>query len=335
MSDAAGRVNLDKGHQFQEEFSSGLKKMTTLKKNCSSCTPDAVLRDNCGTQSAEELTGDGDDGEVNLLAMVPYQSAEAVGSSSSVVILDEPPELELKSGWSILRRVFLPNQQSVEKSVKKTSVFQWVLRLPSWHSSAVVYPDQKQSNHDKDDERCSSLDGETGAIVPFESSAVCPLSPCNGLGNLPKELLGLHEKYSSTCRLFNYQELLLATSNFKPGSFAFLNFMGPGFKFTSTFGMFLIKFHFLSPENMVGKGGSSNVYKGCLPDGKELAVKILKPSEDVVKDFIQEIDIITTLHHKNIISLFGFCFEDNNLLLVYDFLSRGSLEENLHGKLFF
>ncbi|KAK7831026.1 receptor-like cytosolic serine/threonine-protein kinase rbk2 [Quercus suber] len=292
----AGRVNLDKGHQFQVEFSSGLKKMTTLKKNCSTCT-----LDNSGTQSGEELTGDGDgdDGDVNLLAMVPYQSAEAVGSSSSVVILDEPPEL--KSGWSILRRVFLPNQQYVEKPVKKTSVFQWVLRLPSWHSSAVVYPDQKQSNLDKDDERrCSSLDGETGAIVPFESSAVCPLSPCNGLGNLPKELLGLHEKYSSTCRLFNYQELLLATSNFKP-------------------------------ENMVGKGGSSNVYKGCLPDGKELAVKILKPSEDVVKDFIQEIDIITTLHHKNIISLFGFCFENNNLLLVYDFLSRGSLEDNLHG----
>ena len=223
VGDAAGRVNLDKGHQCQVEFSSGLKKMTTLK-NCPSCSPDAVLRDNCGTQSAEELTGDGDDGDVNLLAMVPYQTAEAVGSSSSVVIVDEPPEL--KSGWSILRRVFLPNQQYVEKPVKKTSVFQWVLRLPSWHSSAVVYPDQKQNNLDKDDERCSSLDGETGAIVPFESSAVCPLSPCGGLGNLPKELLGLHEKYSSTCRLFNYQELLLATSNFKPGSFAFLNFMG-------------------------------------------------------------------------------------------------------------
>ncbi len=85
------------------------------------------------------------------------------------------------------------------------------------------------------------------------------------------------------------------------------------------------------PENMIGKGGSSRVYRGCLPDGKELAVKILKPSEDVLKEFVLEIDIITTLHHKNIISLLGFCFEDGNLLLVYDFLSRGSLEENLHG----
>lgn len=45
-----------------------------------------------------------------------------------------------------------------------------------------------------------------------------------------------------------------------------------------------------------------------------------------------EIDIITTLHHKNVISLIGYCFENNNLLLVYNYLSRGSLEENLHGK---
>jgi len=86
-------------------------------------------------------------------------------------------------------------------------------------------------------------------------------------------------------------------------------------------------------ENLIGKGGSSQVYRGCLPDGKELAVKILKPSEDVLKEFVLEIEIITTLHHKNIISLLGFCFEDGNLLLVYDFLSRGSLEENIHGTL--
>jgi serine/threonine protein kinase len=85
-------------------------------------------------------------------------------------------------------------------------------------------------------------------------------------------------------------------------------------------------------ENLVGKGGSSDVYRGCLPDGKELAVKILKQSENVLKEFAQEVEIVTTLHHKNIISLSGFCLEGNHLLLVYDFLSRGSLEENLHGR---
>lgn len=77
------------------------------------------------------------------------------------------------------------------------------------------------------------------------------------------------------------------------------------------------------------------VYKGCLSDGRELAVKILKPSEDALKEFTSEIEIIISLNHKNIISLLGFCFENNNLVLVYDFLSRGSLEECLHGKPFY
>ena len=86
-------------------------------------------------------------------------------------------------------------------------------------------------------------------------------------------------------------------------------------------------------ENLIGEGGSSQVYRGYLPDGKDLAVKILKPSDDVLKEFLLEIEIITLLHHKNIISLLGFCIEDGNLLLVYDFLSRGSLEEILHGTL--
>ncbi|KAJ0973192.1 hypothetical protein J5N97_021151 [Dioscorea zingiberensis] len=115
-----------------------------------------------------------------------------------------------------------------------------------------------------------------------------------------EELESLQEKYSSVCRLFSYEDLMRATSN-------------------------------LSTEKLVGKGGSSMVYKGRLSDGRELAVKILKPSEDALKEFTSEIEIITSLNHKNIISLLGFCFENNNLILVYDLLSRGSLEECLHG----
>lgn len=87
-------------------------------------------------------------------------------------------------------------------------------------------------------------------------------------------------------------------------------------------------------DKFIGKGGSSHVYRCCLSDGKELAVKILKPSEHILNEFVSEIEIITALNHKNIISLFGFCFENDNLVLVYDYLSRGSLEENLHGMLF-
>lgn len=87
----------------------------------------------------------------------------------------------------------------------------------------------------------------------------------------------------------------------------------------------------ITAENIIGKGGNSRVYKGCTFDNKELAVKVLEPSDDVLKNFISEIEIMSNLHHKNIISLAGFCFENKSLVLVYDFLSRGCLEDNLHG----
>ncbi|OIV97005.1 hypothetical protein TanjilG_03579 [Lupinus angustifolius] len=252
-------------------------------------------------ESCERGLSDDDLVKENSLALVPFQKHD-VGDpdppSYSIVVSNSN---QLKSGWSIIRRMFHPRKHSHSpKSLRKSAFdYQAALRQPSWNFSAVVHPDHKQTNDDKNND--STLDGESGAIVPFGSNATFPLpSICGEVTSLPEELLGLQEKYSSLCRIYSLQELVSATANF-------------------------------SPENLVGKGGSSYVYRGFLPDGKELAVKILKPSEDVVKEFVQEIEIITTLHHKNIISLSGFCFESNHLLLVYNFLSRGSLEENLQG----
>ncbi|KAJ7948090.1 Protein kinase family protein [Quillaja saponaria] len=247
----------------QKSFSALVKK--NLKKLLLEYSG-TYLRDNCKRK--------------NSLALVPIQEPEDVSHYSGVT-----PELpQSNPGCSLHCQVFLPSRHVEKSFVEKVSALHWVLRQPSRHSSAIVYPDELQFNAAQDD--VSSLDGENGVIVPFTG--------------FPVDMLGLQNKYSSTCRFYSYQELMSATANF-------------------------------IPENLVGQGGSSYVYKGCLPDGKELAVKILKSSENVLKDFFQEIEIITTLHHKNIISLSGFCFEDNNLVLVYGFLSRGSLEENLHG----
>lgn len=85
-------------------------------------------------------------------------------------------------------------------------------------------------------------------------------------------------------------------------------------------------------DNLIGKGGHSRVYRGYQAGGGKISVKILKPSEDVLKHFVSEIQLISSLHHKNIVSLVGFCFDEDQLLLVYDYVSRGCLEENLHGK---
>ncbi|KAL4385303.1 hypothetical protein GQ457_15G016190 [Hibiscus cannabinus] len=87
-----------------------------------------------------------------------------------------------------------------------------------------------------------------------------------------------------------------------------------------------------SIENLVGKGGSNHVYKGILPDGNAVAVKTLKSSKDAYKDFANEIEIISSLEHKNIRPLVGVCVKDYDLISVYEFSSKGSLEEILHGK---
>ena len=74
------------------------------------------------------------------------------------------------------------------------------------------------------------------------------------------------------------------------------------------------------------------MYKGVLLDGKMVAVKIRKSSREAWKDYILEIDIMTSLDHKNITPLLGICVEDDNLISVYDLVARGNLEDNIHGK---
>ncbi|KAK3031941.1 hypothetical protein RJ639_036225 [Escallonia herrerae] len=209
---------------------------------------------------------------------------------------------ESKPGWALLRRMILQNWKQAERySVKKASAMQRVLKLPSRQSWAAVYPDKKLNVVDVEKYHFANPEAENDKIGSLRTdTTVQSCTPSCFSSVIINELDSLQEKYSSKCRVFSYQELQLTTSNFLP-------------------------------ENLIGQGGSSQVYRGCLPDGKEVAVKIMQPSEDVIKQFISEIDIITTLHHKNIISLLGFCFEEENLVLVYDFLSKGSLEENLHG----
>lgn len=89
--------------------------------------------------------------------------------------------------------------------------------------------------------------------------------------------------------------------------------------------------HF-SSENLIGKGGCNRVYKGILPDGKPVAVKVMNSSKQAWNEFSREVDIISSLHHRNITPFLGICIVDDKLISVYDFFSKGSLEENLYDK---
>lgn len=85
-------------------------------------------------------------------------------------------------------------------------------------------------------------------------------------------------------------------------------------------------------DMLIGKGGTSQVFKAQLDGGTFAAIKILKPSVDAIHEFVTEVETVTSLQHENIVALRGFSFENYNLVLAYDYMPRGSLDKALHGK---
>ncbi|KAJ1260588.1 hypothetical protein BS78_10G243900 [Paspalum vaginatum] len=84
--------------------------------------------------------------------------------------------------------------------------------------------------------------------------------------------------------------------------------------------------------NLVGRGGSSEVYRGELPDGRAVAVKRLlgaSACERRERDFLAELGTVGHARHPNVCALLGCCV-DRDLYLVFDFSRRGSVAANLH-----
>nr|XP_018629339.1 proline-rich receptor-like protein kinase PERK15 isoform X2 [Nicotiana tomentosiformis] len=101
---------------------------------------------------------------------------------------------------------------------------------------------------------------------------------------------------------FTYQELATATANF-------------------------------SVTNLLGQGGFGYVYKGVFHDGKEVAIKQLKVgSGQGEREFQAEVEIISRVHHKHLVSLVGHCISGVQRLLVYEFVPNKTLEFHLHEK---
>ncbi|CAA6665529.1 unnamed protein product [Spirodela intermedia] len=95
--------------------------------------------------------------------------------------------------------------------------------------------------------------------------------------------------------------------------------------------------HF-NPKNILGKGGFGIVYKGRLQDGTVVAVKRLKDYNAAGGEvqFQTEVELISLAVHRNLLRLCGFCSTDSERLLVYPFMSNGSvasqLKENVNGR---
>ncbi|TKY56617.1 LRR receptor serine/threonine-protein kinase [Spatholobus suberectus] len=100
-------------------------------------------------------------------------------------------------------------------------------------------------------------------------------------------------------RSFDYKEMALATNNF-------------------------------SESAQIGEGGYGKVYKGHLPDGTVVAIKRAQEgSLQGEREFLTEIELLSRLHHRNLVSLIGYCDEEGEQMLVYEYMPNGTLRDHL------
>lgn len=110
----------------------------------------------------------------------------------------------------------------------------------------------------------------------------------------------LHKLSGGGPRRFTYAELETATNNF---------------------------------SDELGRGGFGRVYRGVLPDQRQIAVKKLEGVSQGEDEFWAEVTVIGRIHHLNLVRMWGFCTEGEHRLLVYQNIPNGSLDKYLFVKL--
>lgn len=89
-----------------------------------------------------------------------------------------------------------------------------------------------------------------------------------------------------------------------------------------------------SETNEIGRGGYGKVYRGTIPSGQVVAIKRAQQgSLQGALEFKTEIELLSRVHHKNIVNLVGFCFDKGEQMLIYEYVKGGTLSTIISGKL--
>ncbi|KAG2241269.1 hypothetical protein Bca52824_096747 [Brassica carinata] len=139
-----------------------------------------------------------------------------------------------------------------------------------------------------------------------------PLKPAEKLGVGNKAVPASGKIVTPNLKMFSLENLKAATKNFRP-------------------------------ESMIGEGGFGQVFKGWVEEntlaparagvGIPIAVKKSNPdSPQGLHEWQCEVRFLGKFHHPNLVKLLGYCWEENQFLLVYEFLPKGSLENHLFSK---
>ncbi|KAJ4952398.1 hypothetical protein NE237_029230 [Protea cynaroides] len=85
-------------------------------------------------------------------------------------------------------------------------------------------------------------------------------------------------------------------------------------------------------NHKLGQGGFGSVFKGELPNGFPIAVKLIDENEHSEVQFLNEVLTIGKIHHNHLVRLLGYSFEQSKQALVYEFMKNGSLDKYIHGR---